>query len=398
MATAPALHLVDVSLKDPSQETWEALIARYGQAFIAIEAREATTSWDKAQLVRDFDEEVLRHPAMHGKPRHEISKKANMDLRAWLETQRQPAVRPSFLANARKLFATWPDIIAGNNILPYEAYRHMANCNLPRTEKEEVRAWAEETRPLRTELRRAIRARVDAAQGVYRPDFDLKVSNHWVFAADDKRLDGFEGGVNPALYANLIHYFSNPGDTVLDPFAGGGLLAATLKRYTHFQHVTQAEFSGPRYALMADIAPQHPAIVQADARISLPFPDQCAHLAICDPPYLTIAKGKYTELGHVFAEWREGLKAAINQVARCLTPEGILVIMTDDLLRKQQHIPLGYKVVSLLEEEGWQLMTTLYNFNRNFLSMSPVAMAGAKHARFAVNAVKSIQVAVRPTV
>jgi hypothetical protein len=147
---------------------------------------------------------------------------------------------------------------------------------------------------------------------------------------------------------------------------------------------------------MADINPQHPAIVQADVRFGLPFDDQCAHLAILDPPYLTMANGKYTELGKVFAEWREGLRAAIRQTARCLTADGILVIMTDDVLRKQQHIPLGHKVVPLLEEEGWHLITTLYNFNRNFLSMSPVAMAGAKHARFHVNAVKIIQVARRP--
>jgi len=396
MATAPALRLVRDAQPSTTDESWEALITRYGQAFMRVEARKSSTDWDKAFLVKDFDVETRRHPAMQGKPRHEISRHANTDLRAWMVTQRQPAVRPRFMADARKVFALWGDILAGKDI-SFDVYRHIAVCNLPREQKDELRSWVEQEQPARYILRHTIKERVDALQGVYRPDFDLKVSNHWIFTvADEKRLDGFHGGVNAALYANLIHYFSNPGDTVLDPFAGGGLLASTLKRYKHFQTVTQAEFSGPRTALMADIAPQHADIVQADARQGLPFPEACAHLAIADPPYLTMASGKYAELGTVLVAWLDGLRAALRHIARCLTPEGLLVLMTDDVLRKHQHIPLGYKVMALLEEEGWSLVTTLYNFNRNFLTMTPAAMAGTKHARFHVNAVKVLQVARRP--
>ena len=119
-------------------------------------------------------------------------------------------------------------------------------------------------------------------QGIYRPDFDLKVSNHWVFQSE-KRADGFDGGVNDELYANLIHLYSAPGDSVIDPFAGGGMLAHTLSRYRHFREVTRAPRSGPRTALMSDIAPTSEAIHQADVREGLPWADGVGTLAILDP-------------------------------------------------------------------------------------------------------------------
>src|SRR5215470_5614450 len=193
-----------IRLDAPRQEAWNSLIERYGQQFIAIEAREDATSWEKAQLVKAFDEETKTHPAMLDKKPHDISKQANTDLRQWLGQQRKPGIRPRFMADARKVYTLWGDldILAGKDILSYESYRHMANCGLPREQKDDLRDWAERHQPARNELRQTIRERVDATKGIYRPDFDLKVSNHWVFQVD-KRTDGFDGGVNYDLYANL---------------------------------------------------------------------------------------------------------------------------------------------------------------------------------------------------
>jgi hypothetical protein len=63
---------------------------------------------------------------------HEISKRLNNDLRGyWQETGDMP-VRASFMANARQLHKTWPEVVTvDRNNLTYDAYMQMAVCRLP---------------------------------------------------------------------------------------------------------------------------------------------------------------------------------------------------------------------------------------------------------------------------
>jgi hypothetical protein len=380
-------------LVSPAPASWAALIARYGDAFAQLEARSGATTWDKARLVLAFDEEVRGHPSMQGQPAHEISRQANDALRAYFVTTRQPGVGPHFMKHARRVFAVCRDMGVNTPFsLPFEAARLIAVASLPTAEKAALLTWALTARPTQRALRQEVRARLDQQLGVTRPDFPLMVSNLWIFPSDDKRQDGFHGGVNAALYANLIHYFSNYGDTVLDPFAGGGLLADVLQHYRHFRTVTAADHSGPRTALMSDISPTRPDMVQADARAGLPFGDGVAQLAILDPPYFRMARGKYAELGRSYAAWLHGLAAAVRHTARCLAPGGHLVVMVDDVLRKGASFPLGLDVLALLRAQGWLYVTVVSNGNRNYLSMSPAAMEGAKRARQLVNATKTILV------
>jgi SAM-dependent methyltransferase len=403
MATAPAtvIHLVPaaprVRASRATGESWDAFIARYGGELSAEEAHGDDGTWKKALLIVTADQEALTHPTTRTKNLWRVRHRVATDLRAWWARHGKAHPTPSFLAHARKLYDVWPEVFAfKSKNLPYQHYSQLAVSALPPAEKVALRSWAETTQPTQTVLRQAIRTRVDAAKGVFRPDFDLKTSNHWMFNGEH-RTDGFAGGVNKELYANLIHWFSDPGDTILDPCAGGGVLQDAL-HYQHFQAVTQAEHSGPRVPLMSDIAPTRPDILQADARVGLPFPDACAALAILDPPYWTMADGKYATLGTTLEEWLGSLRAIIRSTHRCLQPGGRLVVMTDDFLRAQRHEPLGLHVFALLQAAGWVPHMTIYNFNRNFVGMSPGEMARAKKHRLAVNAVKTIQVVHRPDV
>jgi hypothetical protein len=390
MATARPLMIVPAAAQAEATSL-DALIARYAIRLSGLIQAHDAASWELATLVTEVYTAAEALPDMVGKTSRQVHQEVNIKLRKYWDAHKLDAPRPSRLSHAARVYELWPEVFAvDRKNLPLDHYERLAICSLPREQKEELRTWAETEQPRQVDLRQRIRKEVDEGKGVYRPDFDLKVSNHWMFNGE-KRSDEFVGGVNKELYANLIHFFSDPGNTILDPFAGGGVLAAALT-YQHFQEVTKAEHSGPRYALMSDIKPIRPDIVQADVRFGLPFDDQCVQLAILDPPYLTMAAGKYAELGKVLTVWQEGLRAAMTQTARCLTPDGILVVMTDDHLRRDQHIPLGHKVMALAEADGWKLLTTIYNFNRNFLQMTPGAMAAVKHARFLVNAVKIIMV------
>jgi hypothetical protein len=51
-----------------------------------------------------------------------------------------PHGHAGFLSNARKLTDTWPEIFRVNpKLLPYDHYRRIAVCSLPRKQKDEIR-------------------------------------------------------------------------------------------------------------------------------------------------------------------------------------------------------------------------------------------------------------------
>ena len=81
--------------------------------------------------------------------------------------------------------------------------------------------------------------------------------------------------------------------------------------------MTEADHSGPRFALMSDIAPTNDAIKKADVREGLPWGDQVATLAILDLPYWRMSEKKYASLGETIEEWLEGIQLAIaNTITR----------------------------------------------------------------------------------
>jgi hypothetical protein len=247
-------------------------------------------------------------------------------------------------------------------------------------------------------LRKTIRAAVDAHNGIYKPDFPLKVSNFWKF--DSPHDNDSYGGIHPEVVANLLFWFTEPGDTVIDPMAGSGILAHTLAKYRFFHEQYEAEGSGPRIGLMSDLAPTRDDIIQADATVALPFERGCAQFAILDPPYLRIADDKrYENLGQDADQWLTGIRQIIINTLPCLTPGGAIAVMTDDVLRKSEHVPIAYRISSLLADLGLQPRATIYNHTPNFLhSMGPAQMKSTREARLLVSGCKVIQVVTIATV
>ena len=91
---------------------------------------------------------------MQGKKRWQVHRRMTQDLRQWWAQERLPHPRPSFISDARKLYALWPDVFhARTKNVSYDDYRQMAVCSLPRDQKDELRTWAETQQPRREELR-----------------------------------------------------------------------------------------------------------------------------------------------------------------------------------------------------------------------------------------------------
>jgi SAM-dependent methyltransferase len=380
-----------IPLPLPSPTTTAALIARLVNDLDRLSVAE---SWAKAscyltgyqQLAEQDDFKTLRG--------QQQARAINDALRRHAAEVKCEIPQPSFLAHAKKLNDCWPEIFgSGTKLLPYQHYRQLAVCSLPLDEREALRGWAETERPHREVLQQRIRAAVDARNGIHKPDFELKVSNFWKFNAFDDTA-GY-GAVHAGIYANLLYWFTDPGDIVLDPMAGTGTLGRCLGAYRFFRERYEADGSGPRVALMSDVVSQQPAILRADARDRLPFDDGIARLAIIDPPYLRVADDKaYAGIGKTLDDWLAALNEIIGQALRCVRPGGVLAVITDDVLRRDEHEPLAYRVTQLLAEHGLRPRATIYNHNPNFVyTMGPAQMLAMRKARLAANGCKIIQVA-----
>jgi hypothetical protein len=129
---------------------------------------------------------------------------------------------------------------------------------------------------------------------------------------------GFDGGdgsffgrMPPAVVENLLWLYTEPGDVVIDPFAGGGTTIDVAKQMG-------------RRIWAADLTPSTPTlpIHQHDATQSWPAPK--ATLILLDPPYWQQAKGRYssesTDLGNMtldefMAAWKAVIKNAKAKLA-----------------------------------------------------------------------------------
>lgn len=147
-----------------------------------------------------------------------------------------------------------------------------------------------------------------------RQHFDI-----WQFATADKD-DGqqsYFGAVPPQVLENLLWFYTEPGDIVVDLFAGSGTTVDVAKKMG--RRVWASDIRGNHYS-------PHLPIHQHDAGTG--WPDDApkkASIVFLDPPYWKQAKGRYSnepgelaemELPEFRAAWSQVVKAAMEHADR----------------------------------------------------------------------------------
>ena len=123
---------------------WNDFISRVGTALSDIESQGDDASWEKAQIIVDADHEADTYPEMQGKKPWQVRHCVVQALRGWWQAQNRPHPRASFISDARELYDQRPELFrSGTQKLPYQHYRQMAVCSLPKEERDEFRTWAE---------------------------------------------------------------------------------------------------------------------------------------------------------------------------------------------------------------------------------------------------------------
>ncbi|GIW88111.1 MAG: hypothetical protein KatS3mg108_2435 [Isosphaeraceae bacterium] len=152
----------------------------------------------------------------------------------------------------------------------------------------------------------------------------------WAFRRDGAFGVPHPGSIPAAIVAHLLHYYTRPGDLVVDPMAGGG---TTLD-------VCQAM---GRRCLAYDLAPVRAEIVRHDVTAGLP--DECmgCDLIFVDPPYHTLRAGRYPQAGvgeRSLSEWWRFLETLAGQAYERLRPGGYLALLLAN--QTEKDLPAGY--------------------------------------------------------
>jgi hypothetical protein len=178
----------------------------------------------------------------------------------------------------------------------------------------------------------------------------------WQFhKADDAGAQSYFGAIPPQVVENLLWLYTEPGDIVVDLFAGSGTTIDVAKAMG--RRVWASDIRGDYYS-------PHLPIHKHDATTG--WPDDAppkAQLVVLDPPYWAQAKGRYSnepnelaemDLDAFYAAWSATLKAVskrAERIAYIISPtqneNGTVVDHATDMLRAawQQKLAVDRRII-----------------------------------------------------
>jgi len=170
----------------------------------------------------------------------------------------------------------------------------------------------------------------------------IRPYNLWSFA---EPLAGFgkeyPGRMPAQIVINLLWYFTDEGDLVVDPMAGGGTTIDVCKIMN-------------RKVMAYDIQPIREDIKKWD--ITQGFPDECsnAQLILLDPPYWQQKKGKYSADESNLAnlsldEFYVKIEALFVDAQKILAPQGYLAFIIGSTIKnigREDHALKCYNIAS----------------------------------------------------
>lgn len=205
------------------------------------------------------------------------------------------------------------------------------------------------------------------------PDF-IKYYNIWQFTENDPRFGIPHPGRIPGQIAgNVIYYYSEPGDLIVDPMAGGG---STIDAAKYLD----------REVIGLDVFPRRPDI--REWNIERGFPDDCrdCQLIFMDPPYWNMIDEGYTDGSSSrksLKDFRAWYHKLLFDSSRCVRLGGfVAVINMGQYFRLPDDFKDGYI--------DWPIETYNYMLSANLKPWARVAVPypTTLHQAFDVEAAK----------
>lgn len=176
-----------------------------------------------------------------------------------------------------------------------------------------------------------------------KPPLALQVTTLWDYPSqhygeEEQGSQRFKGATPSYVIWNVLQRYTEPGETVLDPFCGSGT-TLDVARDLH------------RKSFGFDVAPTRPDIQQADAR-SLPLKQRSVDLIFMDPPYADNLD--YSDdprcIGKLKAngQYQRAMRLVLRECARVLRDDRVLALYVCDVFQKNRgFFPLGFELFEM---------------------------------------------------
>lgn len=204
-------------------------------------------------------------------------------------------------------------------------------------------------------------------------DFQLEQTSVWSFpkrGAWANHSPGYPGNWAPQVVRNLLERYSNPGDLVVDPMAGGGttlIECALLGRRAHGVDVSARAVNITNQALQR-LPRNSVSISRGDARKMPAIADASVQLVTLHPPYLNIIRyGDEPENLSRMSEQQyfDAIKSIVLESWRILRQDGYLCVLIGDVRRFGEYIPVAMRVLDITIASGLVLKETVIKVQHN---------------------------------
>ncbi|KKN47704.1 hypothetical protein LCGC14_0660270 [marine sediment metagenome] len=213
----------------------------------------------------------------------------------------------------------------------------------------------------------------------------LKVYNIWSFLSPDPRFgrDTYPGRIPGQINQNLNYYFSEPGDLVVDLFAGGGTTIDVCK--------ADDDKYGNREILAYDRVPlpEREDIIKWDV-VKDGVPDfGRAKLVFLDPPYWKQKAGEYvvgsTDMSQLgLQEFNDKLEGIISH---CLNHADYVACIVGATQRKEVFVDHAAELIMRLGLPYWRVIVPY--MTQQYM---PFNVTNAKNGRYPLNLYRDLMI------
>ncbi len=213
------------------------------------------------------------------------------------------------------------------------------------------------------------------------PDsFQLETTTVWSFPergkwATHRYNASYRGNWAPQIPRNIIQMYTEPHDTVLDPFMGSGTTIIECQLLSRKCIGVDINYQAVMLA-WSRLEPvisnaNFPSLYVGDARNLDLIPDESVDLIATHPPYAGMIKytgeSNSSDLSSLrsLSEYLLEMRVVLREMWRVLKPGGHLALMIGDMRKRKHIVPLGFRVLELMLSQGFILKEHVIKIQHN---------------------------------
>lgn len=206
--------------------------------------------------------------------------------------------------------------------------------------------------------------------------FDPELTNVWRFQSCDSQYGTeWPGRVPGQIIENLLYYYTDEFDLVVDPMAGGGTTVDVCQKMAR------------RYAAF-DINPLEDKNVNAaDVTDGIPLDDSVAGLVFFDPPYWRLKDDEYVD-GSIADQnidgWYEDMVSILEESVRVSSNGGTIALLVEPFSntgKTERFDDLTFELHTRTQDLGLQPRQRI-SVPLNFDTFSPQSVNDAKEKEY----------------